>query len=114
MGEKWTAPRHGDVAGAKRQMFVGRTRTDTALAAARLANTAKLRRRRLIERVHQIAGLRGLVELFEELVERDLLDETELERRLSRYAGLDADLLRAVGALRFPHPPIRIVGRGRQ
>ena len=68
----------------------------------------RLRRMRLVERVHNL-GPRIAFELLDEL-DRHHGIGADLDRRLARYAGLDPEILRAVGGDRFPRLPIRIVG----
>jgi hypothetical protein len=68
----------------------------------------RLRRRYLAQRIHAL-GARALLELVEELDRHHALG-ADLDRRLERYAALDAQVLRALGADRFPPLPFRAVG----
>ena len=72
----------------------------------------RLRRQRLVECLHRL-GPRPTFELVDELARRhpDIADD--LDRRLAAYTErLTPELLRAVGANRFPASPLRIVGSG--
>jgi hypothetical protein len=82
----------------------------SALWRVRQANAAQLRRQRLVERIHQIAGPRAFLEIFEELVRHGLVDEGELDRVLTPYAALDPRIVKALGADRMPPRPVRVVG----
>ena len=68
----------------------------------------RLRRQRHVEQVHRL-GARVLFELVDELDRVHGLGD-DLDRRLEAYAGLDPDLLAALGADRFPAAPLRLVG----
>jgi hypothetical protein len=71
----------------------------------------RLRRQRLVEQVHRF-GARVIFELLDEIDRHHGLGD-DLDRRLARYAGLDADILRALAADRFPPvPPPRLVEDG--
>jgi len=75
---------------------------------------ALLRRRHLVELIHQISGVRGFWEFLEELIRHGLVVATEIEERRGRYVQLlDPQFVNALGADRMPHQPIRAVG-GRQ
>ena len=66
---------------------------------------------RLVTRVHAL-GPRVLAELLATLG-AEFLIRVSIERKLARYAALDPQILRAVGADRFPPwPPLRVVSRG--
>ena len=69
----------------------------------------RLRRQRLVERVHRL-GVRAVFELLDEL-DRHYDLGGSLDRRLSRYAELDPMLLHAIGGDRLPPVPLRSVGR---
>ena len=69
---------------------------------------ARLRRQRQVEQVHRL-GARVLFELVDELDRHHGLAD-DLDRRLERYAALDPEVLRALGADRLPVSPVRIVG----
>jgi hypothetical protein len=68
----------------------------------------RLRRQRLVERVHRL-GARPLFELIDEIARHYGLAD-DIDQRLERYAALDPDILSAVRADRFPPPPLRAVG----
>src|SRR5947199_10729106 len=68
-----------------------------ATANQKLQYPAHLRQQRAVEPICKIP--RVVAELL-----------TEIGRRLERYAGLDHDLLAAVGADRFAPAPLRAVG----
>jgi hypothetical protein len=86
---------------------------DSALKGARQANAALLRREGLVKRIHEVAGVRGFWEFIEALIRDGNVDEAEIEKRLSRFARLDPQILDILGANRLPNGPIRIVA-GRQ
>ena len=67
----------------------------------------RLRRQHQIERICQIPRI--AFELIDELDRYHNLGE-DLDRRLERYASLDVEILRALGADRFPPRPLRIIG----
>jgi hypothetical protein len=50
-----------------------------------------------------------MFELLDELDRHHDLGD-DLDRRLDRYADLDPDILRALGADRFPPAPLRLIG----
>ena len=58
-------------------------------------------------------GAQVLFELLDELDRHHRLGD-DLDARLSKYAAADLDLLRAVGADRFPPPPSSLVSGGRR
>jgi hypothetical protein len=68
----------------------------------------RLRRQRLVERIHAL-GPRVLFEFIDEL-DREHALGADLDRRLERYAGLNPAILRAVGGDKFAPAPIYIVG----
>ena len=72
---------------------------------------ARLRRQRHDEQVHRL-GARVFFEFVDELNRAHGLGD-DLDRRLERYAGLDPEVLPAVGGDRFPSAPLRVVGGGR-
>jgi len=74
---------------------------------SRFDTTRRLRRQRLIERVHSL-GAGVLFELVDELDRRHRLG-ANLDRRPARYAATDPALLAIVGGNRFPASPIRLV-----
>jgi hypothetical protein len=77
---------------------------------AAAAYRAEARFRRDVERVHSL-GPRVLLELLAELG-RERLMRTVMEAKVSKYASrLDPDVLRALGADRFPAGPIRVLGK---
>jgi hypothetical protein len=69
----------------------------------------RLYRQRLTERVYRL-GVRAVFELVDEIGRHhpDIADD--IDERLERYAGLDPNMLRAVGGDQFPASPVRIVG----
>jgi hypothetical protein len=67
------------------------------------AENQRLRRQRQVERIWRL-GARVVFELIDELARHH--DIADVDYRLTRYAALDPELLRAVGGDRFPHPPI--------
>src|SRR5438105_11373630 len=81
------------------------------LAALRAQASQRLHRQRLVERVHRLSA-RALFEFVNELDHHHGLGD-DLDRRLQRYARLDAELLHAVGGDRFPSAPLRLVGGAR-
>ena len=65
--------------------------------------------RRDVVRLHSL-GPRALAEFLAELG-ADTFRMTDIERRLSRYAGMDPAAVRVVGGDRFPaRPALRLVG----
>ena len=68
----------------------------------------RLRRQRHVEQIHRL-GARVIFELVDELDRHHGLAD-DLDRRLERYAALDPEVLRALGADRLPVSPVRIVG----
>ena len=74
-----------------------------------------LRRLRRLRRVQTIAGMRAprlWFEIFDQAA-RDLGADDYIDALLERFAGLDADILRALAADRFPPvPPPRPVEDG--
>jgi hypothetical protein len=77
--------------------------------------TAELRRLHRLRRVQTIAGMRAPRLWFEMLEQaaRDLGADDYIDALLERFAGLDVDILRALGADRFPPvPPPRLVEDG--
>jgi hypothetical protein len=66
---------------------------------------------RLVRQAHAL-GPRVIAELLAE-IGAEFLIRVSIERKLERYAALDPQILRAVGADRFPPwPPLRLVSRG--
>jgi hypothetical protein len=68
----------------------------------------RLRRLRHVEQIHRL-GARVLFELVDELDRHHGLGD-DLDRRLQRYAGLDPEVLCALGGDQLPVSPVRIVG----
>src|SRR5438552_4756992 len=66
----------------------------------------RLRRQRHVEQLHRL-GARVLFELVDELDRHHGLGD-DLDRRLERYAALDAELIAVVGADQFPALPTRL------
>jgi hypothetical protein len=58
-------------------------------------------------------GARVVFELIEELHHHQDLGD-DLDRRLERYAGLDPELVRVLGADRFTQAPLRTIAGGRR
>jgi hypothetical protein len=76
------------------------------------APDTRLRRQRQCQSIWSL-GPRVFFELIEELNRYHDLGE-DLDERRERSAALDADMLRMVGALKFPNRPIRLAfGGGR-
>ena len=71
----------------------------------------RLQRQHLVRTVYRL-GARVLFELIDELDHHHGLGD-DLDRRLQRYARLDAELLHAVGGDGFPSAPLRLVGGAR-
>lgn len=71
----------------------------------------RLRRQRQIEIIHGL-GARAVFELIDQLDREYGLGE-ELDRLLSRFAGLDPAILAATGGDRFPAAPTRVVAGAR-
>jgi len=71
----------------------------------------RLQRQHLVRTVYRL-GARVLFELIDELDHHHGLGD-DLDRRLQRYARLDAELLHAAGRDRFPSAPLRLVGGAR-
>ena len=75
---------------------------------ARTAELSRLRRQRYARRIWPL-GERVEFELVEHLITAFDLDEDAVDRVLDRFAGLDADVLRALGGDRLSASPIRPV-----
>jgi hypothetical protein len=88
----------------------GEELSNSALEGARQANAGLWRRQGLVKRLHEVAGVRGFLELVEGLFRDGKVDEAELDERLSRFARLDPQILDILGANRLPNGPIRVVG----
>ena len=67
----------------------------------------RLHRQHLARRIHHL-GARIFFELLDELDRHHGIGD-DLDRRLARYAGLDSDMLRVVGAEGFAPHPMRVV-----
>ena len=80
-----------------------------SLQSRRLSETRRLRRQRYAARIWRL-GDRVLFELVEHIAGRFDLED-EVDRLLDRFAGLDPDALRLLGADRLPPNPTRIVPR---
>ena len=78
----------------------------------RSAELRRLQRQRYAERIWRL-GDRVQFELVEKFIEHFGLDEDAVAHILGRFAGLDIEVLRALGADRLPPSPIRSV-RGAQ
>ena len=68
---------------------------------------AQMRRQRHVERICRIPRL--VAELLDEIARHHGIRD-DLDRRLERFAGLDPELLHALGADAFPASPTRLVG----
>jgi hypothetical protein len=68
---------------------------------------ARLRQQREVERVCRIPRL--VAELLDEIGRHHGIED-DIAARLKRYADLDRGLLAALGADRFPAPPVHVVG----
>jgi hypothetical protein len=93
--------------------FCGQRKSGPSISQKVLQEQAQRRlcRQRQVERLHAL-GARVVFELLDELDRHHRLGD-DLDRRLDRYASLDPALVAAVGADRFPHPALRIVGVSR-
>jgi hypothetical protein len=91
----------GDAAEAGTR-YCDEANTDTTFQQRTLA-ARRHRRRRQLENIKKLGSTRIWAELIEELERYGVRD---LDARLARYARLDPDILRALGADRFPHPPL--------
>jgi hypothetical protein len=76
---------------------------------AQLAALDDLRLQRGVERLHRL-GARPLYELFIELG-KELLIRSEIAAKVMRYAQLDPDIVRSIGADQFPSRPVHVVPR---
>jgi hypothetical protein len=76
--------------------------------ARRVSETRRLRRQRYAARIWPL-GDRVLFELVNHIAGRFGLED-EVDHLLDRYADLDLDLLRTLGADRLPTNPTRIIG----
>jgi hypothetical protein len=74
------------------------------------AELRRLRRARYARRIHRL-GARVEFELIEHLVKKFELDEDAVDHILDRFAGLDAEVLKALGADRLQVPPIHQVAQ---
>jgi hypothetical protein len=91
-----------------RQPAPGRV-TRRSLRQRQSAELRRLRRQRYAQRIWPL-GERVEFELVEKLIEHFALDEDTVDHILDRFAGLDPDALRALGANRLPLLPIHSVG----
>lgn len=82
--------------------------TNSEIEGLRQESARRLRRQRLVERVHRL-GARVAFELLAELARHHGI-AGDIDRRLARYAALDPEILAALNADRFPADPIRAVG----
>jgi hypothetical protein len=67
----------------------------------------RLRRQRQCEAIWRL-GARAVFELIDEIDRYSTLGD-DLDRRLSRYAALDPELIEALSCNKFPPAPLRIV-----
>jgi hypothetical protein len=88
----------------------GNAQENTAPQPQRQEFLNALRRQRAVERLCRTPRL--IFELLDEL-DRHYGLGADLDRRLQRYAALDPELLRALGADKFPGLPIRLIAGGR-
>jgi hypothetical protein len=88
---------------------LNKSRADV-LRGRRAHELRRLRRQRYVERICGLDAQRVWVELIEHIAARFDLED-EVDGLLDRFAGLDPDVLRALGADRFPPSPIREVPR---
>jgi hypothetical protein len=79
-----------------------------SLQERRTAELSRLRRQRYARRIWPL-GERVEFELVEHLITAFDLDEDAVDRVLDRFAGLDADVLRALGGDKLSASPIRPV-----
>jgi hypothetical protein len=81
-----------------------------ALQARRASEAWRLFRQRAVARVDAL-GSRPTFELVDEIIRHHPDLEDEIDKRIDKYADLDPDLLKYLGADRFPPvPPPRLVG----
>jgi hypothetical protein len=85
-------------------------RAGATLQARRTAELRRVRRQRYAQRIWRL-GDRVQFELIEKLIKDFALDEGAVDHVLDRFAGLDPEVLRALGADRLPPAPIRSVPR---
>jgi hypothetical protein len=83
-------------------------RAGASLQERRAAELRRLQRARYAKRIWAL-GERIEFELLECLIKNFDLDEDAVARVLDRFAGLDPEVLRALGADRLPPAPIRSV-----
>ena len=88
MSDVKSAPALGE-GGSQRPIGQSHAAPTSTIWALRRANERQLRRRRLVERIGQVAGLGGLVELLDELVRHGLVDEAALEDRLAALCRVE-------------------------
>jgi hypothetical protein len=100
--------------GEQPQADVKRTRPPERVGASlQERRSAELRRHRRSRRAQTIADMhapRVWLEMFEQTA-RDLDAEDYVDRLFERFAGLDPEMLRALGADKIPHLPIRAMPR---
>jgi hypothetical protein len=82
-----------------------------SLQAQRASAARRLRRQLYAARIWPL-GDRVLFELVDHIADRFGLED-EVDHLLDRYADLDLDLLRTLGADRLPTNPTRIIGGAR-
>ena len=85
-------------------------RVGAALAERRAAELRRLQRQRYAARIWRL-GDRVQFELVEKFIKHFGIDEEAARQILDRFAGLDIEALRALGADRLPPAPIRQVQR---
>jgi hypothetical protein len=69
---------------------------------------ARRRRQRQVERIHALCP-RVTFELLDEIARHHHIG-ADLDHRLQRYAGIECDILAAVGGDKFAAAPMRLVG----
>ena len=102
------APRRpGSRPGRAAEINTGMEHPVHTISAEKSQALARLCRQRVVERICQLPRLVG--ELLAEIGRHHGSDD-DIDRRLDWSAGLDHDLLAALGADRFPASPVRCVG----
>jgi hypothetical protein len=100
--------RQGEPPGIKRGPGRGLAENNIGNGNGPLHNLAKLREQATRrQRRRRMAGPRAFFEFIDELDRH--FDIPDIDRRLDRYADLDPDILRSLGANKFPAPVTRLV-----
>jgi hypothetical protein len=79
-----------------------------ALQSRRRNEARRLFRQRAVARVHALGG-RPVFELVDEIIRNHPELEDEIDGRLDKYADLDPNVLRLLGADHFPERPLYLV-----